>query len=177
MDFAILIFGRYQQARNEGAAHVPAIHEAVANLGRAVFFGAFTTAVGFLALLLAGSAGFTQLGVLIAIGILVAALFMTSVFFLFTRERSHPPQTRLDPRRRQALRPAHAPRAGFILWLALPILLLLFAVALVTDPAPRLRRQHPLDGAEVERSGLRAQNDHGENAGALGAGHRHRPRA
>ncbi len=43
------------------------------NLGRAIFFGALTTAVGFLALLLAGSAGFTQLGVLIAIGILSPA--------------------------------------------------------------------------------------------------------
>src|SRR6185369_11277632 len=88
VDFAILIFGRYQQARNEGSAHAPAIEEAIAKLGRAIFFGALTTAVGFLALLLAGSGGFTQLGVLIAIGILVAALLMTSVFFLFTRERS-----------------------------------------------------------------------------------------
>jgi predicted exporter len=82
VDFAILIFGRYQQARNEGSEHAPAIAEAVAKLGRAIFFGAFTTAVGFLALLLANSGGFTQLGTLIAIGILVAGLFMTSVFFV-----------------------------------------------------------------------------------------------
>ena len=92
VDFAILIFGRYQQARNEGSEHAPAIAEAVAKLGRAIFFGALTTAVGFLALLLAGSGGFTQLGMLIAIGILVAGLFMTSVFFLFTREHSLPPR-------------------------------------------------------------------------------------
>ncbi len=93
VDFAILIFGRYRQARNEGIEHAPAIEQAIAKLGRAIFFGALTTAVGFLALLLANSGGFTQLGVLIAIGILVAALFMTSVFFLFTRERSLAPRS------------------------------------------------------------------------------------
>jgi predicted RND superfamily exporter protein len=131
VDFAILIFGRYQQARNEGSEHAPAIEEAVAKLGRAVFFGALTTAVGFLALLLASSGGFTQLGTLIAIGILVAALFMTSVFFLFTREHSLPPRSdwilafvRLYVR--QTLR-----SPGLILWLALPILLILFALALL----------------------------------------------
>ncbi|MEO7166378.1 MAG: MMPL family transporter, partial [Chthoniobacterales bacterium] len=134
VDFAILIFGRYQQGRNEGSTHVEAIEDAVASLGRAIFFGALTTAVGFLALLLAGSGGFTQLGVLIAVGILVAGLFMTSVFFLFTRERSVPPRhdwilalVRLYVR--QTLR---APR--LILWLALPLLLLLFAIALSPRP-------------------------------------------
>ncbi len=100
VDFAILIFGRYQQARNEGRDHAPAIEEAVAKLGRAIFFGALTTAVGFLALLLAGSGGFTQLGVLIAIGILVAGLFMTSVFFLFTRRTLASAAERLDSRAR-----------------------------------------------------------------------------
>src|SRR5206468_9070055 len=92
VDFAILIFGRYQQARNEGADHAQAVEDAVANLGRAVFFGALTTAVGFLALLLSGSAGFTQLGVMIAIGILVAGLLMTTMFFLFVPRRSSPPR-------------------------------------------------------------------------------------
>ncbi len=131
VDFAILIFGRYQQARNEGREHAPAIEEAIAKLGRAIFFGALTTAVGFMALLLANSGGFTQLGVLIAIGILVAGLFMTSIFFLFTRERSLPPRSdwilalvRLYVRRTLAT-------PGLILWIALPILLVLFALALL----------------------------------------------
>ena len=130
VDFAILIFGRYQQARNEGSEHAPAIAEAVAKLGRAIFFGAFTTAVGFLALLLANSGGFTQLGTLIAIGILVAGLFMTSVFFLFTREHSHPPRNDwiLTFVRRYVRRTLRSPA---ILWLALPLLLILFALALL----------------------------------------------
>ncbi|HEY3662529.1 MAG TPA: MMPL family transporter [Chthoniobacterales bacterium] len=131
VDFAILIFGRYQQARNEGAEHAPAIEAAVAKLGRAIFFGALTTAVGFMALLLANSGGFTQLGVLIAIGILVAALFMTSVFFLFTREHSRPPRNDwiLAVVRLYVRRTLRTP--GLILWIALPILVILFALALL----------------------------------------------
>ncbi len=92
VDFAILIFGRYQQARIDGEEHVQAVSTSVAKLGRAVFFGALTTAVGFLALVLSGSLGFSELGVLIAIGILFAGLFMCTIFFLFVRERRAPPR-------------------------------------------------------------------------------------
>ena len=85
VDFAILIFGRYQQARIDGEEYQQAIGTSVAKLGRAVFFGALTTAVGFLALILSGSMGFSQLGVLIAIGIFFAGLFMCTILFLFVR--------------------------------------------------------------------------------------------
>src|SRR5436853_1317148 len=87
VDFAILIFGRYQQARIDGEDYRQSIGTSVAKLGRAVFFGALTTAVGFLALILSGSMTFSQLGVLIAIGIFVAGLFMCSILFLFVREQ------------------------------------------------------------------------------------------
>src|SRR5438128_3536652 len=90
VDFAILTFGRYQQARTDGESHHQAIATSVAKLGRAIFFGALTTAVGFLALVLSGSMGFSPLGVLIAIGIFVAGLFMCSIVFLFVRERQPP---------------------------------------------------------------------------------------
>ena len=177
VDFAILIFGRYQQARNEGVAHAPAIAEAVAKLGRAIFFGALTTAVGFLALLLADSGGFTQLGTLIAIGILVAALFMTSVFFLFTREHSLPPRNDwiLAFVRLYVRRTLRAP--GLILWLALPDSAHSFRARSPSATPPDLRREHPFDGTEVERGRPRSRCDHGENAGPLGTGPRHRARA
>src|SRR5213592_4610211 len=87
VDFAILTIGRYHQARSDGEAHRQAIATSIAKLGRAVFFGALTTAVGFLALVLSGSMAFSELGVLIAIGIFVAGLFMCSILFLFVRER------------------------------------------------------------------------------------------
>ncbi len=88
VDFAILTIGRYHQARADGEPHQQAIATSVAKLGRAVFFGALTTAVGFLALVLSGAMSFSQLGVLIAIGIFVASLFMCSILFLFVRKRS-----------------------------------------------------------------------------------------
>ncbi|MBO0696579.1 MAG: MMPL family transporter, partial [Verrucomicrobia bacterium] len=72
---------------SDGELHRQAIATSVSKLGRAVFFGALTTAVGFLALVLSGSMAFSELGVLIAIGIFVAGLFMCSILFLFVRER------------------------------------------------------------------------------------------
>ena len=92
VDFAILIFGRYQQARDDGSDHPKAVERGYQSLGRAIFFGALTTAVGFMALMLAGSAGFTQLGVLIALGISFAGIFMMTVFFLFLPRKSPPPR-------------------------------------------------------------------------------------
>ena len=90
VDFAILIFGRYQQARIDGEPHQAAIAISVAKLGRAVFFGALTTAVGFMALILSGTMGFSELGVLIAIGIFFAGFFMCTILFVFIRERQAP---------------------------------------------------------------------------------------
>src|SRR2546430_2448779 len=87
VDFAILTIGRYHQARSDGEPHRQAVATSIAKLGRAVFFGALTTAVGFLALVLSGSMAFSQLGALIAIGIFVAGLLMCSILFLFVRER------------------------------------------------------------------------------------------
>src|SRR5207249_4475550 len=90
VDFAILLIGRYHQARSDGESHQQAIGTSIAKLGRAVFFGALTTAVGFAALVLSGAMSFSQLGVLIAIGIFIAGLFMCSILFLFIRERETP---------------------------------------------------------------------------------------
>src|SRR5438270_13258335 len=87
VDFAILTIGRYHQARADGEPHRQAIATSVAKLGRAVCVGALTTAVGFLALVLSGAMTFSELGVLIAIGIFVAGLFMCSILFLFVREQ------------------------------------------------------------------------------------------
>src|SRR6266513_3842351 len=64
VDFAILTLGRYHQARADVESHRQAIATSIAKLGKAVFFGALTTAVGFLALVLSGSMSFAQLGVL-----------------------------------------------------------------------------------------------------------------
>ena len=134
VDFAILVFGRYQQARDDGEDHPAAVGEAVKGLGQAIFFGALTTAVGFLALMLAGSRGFTQLGVLIALGIAFAGIFMMTVFFLFLPRKSPAPGhdwmfTLVKRYVRWAV--LHPSR---MLWISTPLLLLLTAVAFSPRP-------------------------------------------
>jgi predicted RND superfamily exporter protein len=131
VDFAILIYGRYQQARNEGDEHRIAVADAVHSLGRAVFFGALTTAVGFLALVLSNSSGFIQLGVLIAIGISAAGLLMTTVFFLFVPRGNVPLRGDwiLGSVRNYVHRMLGRPRS--ILAISAPILLALLVIAIV----------------------------------------------
>ena len=134
VDFAILVFGRYQQARDEGIDHPAAVSEAIKGLGKAIFFGALTTAVGFMALMLAGSQGFTQLGVLIALGITFAGIFMMTVFFLFLPRKSSRPRNDWmftivkNYVRWTVLRPSP------MLWISAPLLLILTAVALSPKP-------------------------------------------
>jgi predicted RND superfamily exporter protein len=134
VDFAILVFGRYQQARDDGEDHAGAVSDAVKGLSQAVFFGALTTAVGFLALILAGSRGFTQLGVLIALGIVLAAVFTMTVFFLFLPRKALPPRrdwmfTLVKNYVRWAV--LHPSK---MLWISTPILLGLTAIALSPKP-------------------------------------------
>ena len=134
VDFAILVFGRYQQARDEGIDHPAAVSEAIKGLGKAIFFGALTTAVGFMALMLAGSQGFTQLGVLIALGISFAGVFMMTVFFLFLPRKDSVPRRDWmftmvkNYVRWTVLRPSR------MLWISTPLLLILTAVALSPKP-------------------------------------------
>src|SRR5256714_7886061 len=150
VDFAILVFGRYQQARDDGEEHPAAIGDAIKGLGQAIFFGALTTAVGFLALMLAGSRGFTQLGVLIALGIAFAGIFMLTVFFLFLPRKSPAPghdwMFTLVKRyvRWAVLHPAR------MLWISTPLLLLLTAVAFA--PRPRLIFDISTHSMEPKRS-------------------------
>jgi predicted RND superfamily exporter protein len=134
VDFAILIYGRYQQARDEGVDHPGAVTDAVRSLGRAVFFGALTTAVGFLALLLARSGGFTQLGVLIALGIAFAGVFMMTVFFLFLPRKSPPPRRDFIFEAVKRYVRWTVGRPAPMLWIATPVLLALIAIAV----SPRL---------------------------------------
>ncbi len=91
VDFGMLIYSGYQNARREGLGHEPAIATAIEKLGRGIIFGALTTGSGFLALALSGSSGFAQLGVLIALGILLAAVLMMTLLFLFTGPEKRPP--------------------------------------------------------------------------------------
>ena len=81
VDFGMMLYAIYERERDAGATHEDAIAAALRGQGRGVFFGSLTTAAAFLCFLLSQSPGFAQLGVLIAFGILLAGLFMMTVFF------------------------------------------------------------------------------------------------
>jgi len=90
VDFGMLLYGAYQAGRNCGLDHHTATVDSVGQLGRGILFGASTTAAAFISLLLSESMGFAQLGVLIGIGILLAAALMITIFFVFVGS-SHKP--------------------------------------------------------------------------------------
>jgi predicted RND superfamily exporter protein len=83
VDFSLLLFGRYQQARRIGASHADAVFVSVRDIGAAVFYVVCTTAIGFLALNFSQSSGFAQLGTLVALGVGFAGLFMVLFLFMF----------------------------------------------------------------------------------------------
>jgi predicted RND superfamily exporter protein len=84
-DFSLLLYNRYLSARQKHADHETAIAMSIGDAGRGICYVAATTGLGFLALLLSGSAGFAQLGLLIAAGLILCAVFMILLLFLFIR--------------------------------------------------------------------------------------------
>ena len=128
-----------------------------------------------MALMLAGSQGFTQLGVLIALGITFAGIFMMTVFFPFLAAENSSAAERLDLCAGEKLRALdRSPARSDALDLRAPASDSHSGRAFA-EAANHLRCEHAFDGAETQRRRLRAQDHHGENAVALGAGHRHRP--
>ena len=85
VDFSFLLFGRYSQAKRSGASHAHAVFVSVRDIGAAIFYVVVTTAIGFLALNFSQSAGFAQLGTLVALGVGFAGLFSILFLFMFFR--------------------------------------------------------------------------------------------
>ena len=83
VDFAMILYALYIHERDAGHGHEASIATALRTHGTGIWFGALTTAAAFLCLLGSGSAGYRQLGVLIACGILIAAGVMMTYFWLF----------------------------------------------------------------------------------------------
>jgi uncharacterized protein len=92
VDFSLLLFGRYQQARRAGQSHEEAVFVSVRDIGAAIFYVILTTAIGFLVLKFSQSSGFGQLGTLVALGVAFAGLFMVLFLFMFFRH-AKPPKT------------------------------------------------------------------------------------
>lgn len=92
VDFSLLLFGRYQQARRAGQSHEEAVFVSVRDIGAAIFYVILTTAIGFLVLKFSQSSGFGQLGTLVALGVGFAGLFMVLFLFMFFKH-AKPPKT------------------------------------------------------------------------------------
>jgi len=90
VDFGMLLYGSYQSQRNAGVEHEEAIARSLKQLGEGIIIGALTTAAAFISFLLSDCAAFAQLGMLIAIGILVASMLMMTVFYACVSRRRPP---------------------------------------------------------------------------------------
>lgn len=82
-DFSLLLCQRFFQNRNAGLSRESAIADSIRHSMPGIIWVAITTGIGFLALIFAGSRGFAQLGVLVAVGVMLCALFMPLFLFLF----------------------------------------------------------------------------------------------
>ncbi len=93
-DMGMLLCSHYEKHRQEGHGMQEAIAHTLQHNGRSILFAAITTAIAFLSLLLSKSIGFSQLGVLIAAGILSCAILMPLLLFFFLKK---PPVPKPDP--------------------------------------------------------------------------------
>jgi predicted RND superfamily exporter protein len=82
-DFSLLLYNRYLRARNDKEDHQKAIATSIREVSKGIIFVALTTGAGFLTLAGSSSRGFSQLGMLIAIGIVLCGAFMIGLLFLF----------------------------------------------------------------------------------------------
>jgi len=95
-DFSLLLCQRFYQSRAGGLAREEAIAESIRHCAPGLLWVAATTGIGFLALLFSGSRGFAQLGVLVALGVFLCAVFMPIYLFLFLGN-TPPPAALADP--------------------------------------------------------------------------------
>lgn len=125
-DFSLLLYQRFCVERAGGKSREEAIYGSIRGAAPGILWVALTTSLGFSALLLSGSAGFGQLGILIGLGVGFGAVFMIVLMPLF--ERHGPPPGRRDPVRSLCGGLLH-PRV-----FAAGVLLLIFSAALALLP-------------------------------------------
>lgn len=94
-DFSLLLYQRYMLERKSGASREAAIASSIRHSTPGIFWGGLTTSLGFLTLVFSGSAGFGQLGVLIAMGVVISAAAM--ILFMPLFERTPPRDLGSDP--------------------------------------------------------------------------------
>lgn len=95
VDFALLISDRHQRALEGGSTASEAVAVALAQAGPGIAYAALTTAIAFLSLVISRAGALTQLGMLIALGLVVTALkILVFVFPLAGVNRRDPESAR-----------------------------------------------------------------------------------
>lgn len=89
-DFGLLLIERFRRERAAGREFVVAVRNAIQTLLPGIVWVALTTCIGFLALSLSGSVGFSQLGMLVSIGVFACAAAVVVYLFLFVRKAGPP---------------------------------------------------------------------------------------
>lgn len=150
IDFAVHLVGRYREIRGDGAEVEDAIAEAWARTGPPCTTAALTSAAGFLALATAEFVGFAQLGVLLAVGLLVCltAMLVLLPLLLSWLDRD-PPESLVAP---QGDTPS---TSSYRFSLPGSIVLAVLTVAVAAWALPRLEYEY--DISNLRREGLSYQ--------------------
>ncbi len=82
-DFSLLLCQHFYQSRAEGEDRKKSIASSIRHCLPGMLWVALTTGIGFLTLAFSGSTGFAQLGTLVALGIMLCAIFMPVLLFPF----------------------------------------------------------------------------------------------
>lgn len=145
-DFSLLLCQHFFQAQADGQSREQAIASSISHCLPGMFWVALTTGVGFLALCFGGSAGFAQLGLLVAMGVFLCATLMPIFLFPFVHE-APPSGVEFGPAVWLAERCRRQPRSLLIF----SGLLILVSLGLLFSPLGRL-------GYDLSPSSLEPKN-------------------
>jgi hopanoid biosynthesis associated RND transporter like protein HpnN len=96
IDFGVHLISRYEEELRAGKNRHAAMHKALVFSGIGIFTSGFTTAGGFLAMILTDFKGVREMGLISGIGLLVCLVpMMTLLPLMLVRERTLPPDHRI----------------------------------------------------------------------------------
>ncbi len=147
IDFGIHLFNRYREERAGGGSLEEAVVRAWDKVGAPCLATAVTAACGFLALLVGRFRGFSQLGLLLGVGVLFCLLVVFTLLPLLIvwRERATSDKPLQLSRRRAALPPTYR-------WVPLGFLVALLVTGVAGMLSTQLGFQYDL--SELRRDGM-----------------------
>ncbi len=151
IDFGIHLFNRYREERAQGGSLEEAVVRAWDRVGRPCLATAVTASCGFLALLVGRFQGFSQLGLLLGVGVLfcLALVFVLLPLLIVWRERATTSAALRLGRRRASLPPTYR-------LVPLGFLVALLVTGVAAMQVPRLGFQYDL--SELRRDGMAFQD-------------------